>query len=430
MHFSKVSAGLGLMAGAVSAFPTSLESRASSGPMNVVYWGQNGGSVTENNDLSSYCQGSSGIDILVLAFLNQYGQGKDSPSGTIGQSCSISNGAGSNCDELGSAITTCQSKGIKVMLSLGGAVGPYSLASSSEAQKIADSIWASYGGGSTSGSRPFGKAVVDGFDFDLESNDGHNAYYADLIKQLRSNFSKDSKRSYYITGAPQCPLPEPNMSVVIDASEFDYLWPQFYNNACALPVNGASASAFNFQNWLDTTAKGPSAKAKIFVGVPASPLASNGEQTGAKYYATPDQLADIVSGIKGNDRFGGVMMWAAGFSDGNVIDGCTYAQQVRSILDTGKPCGNGPAPVQSSSPAKSSAPAKTVAGGHPTPTASPKPTKASSVPTKTPAAGGSGSGSGSVAQWGQCGGQGYSGPTTCQSPFKCVKVGDFWSQCE
>lgn len=36
---------------------------------NVVYWGQNGGGTIENNDLSTYCTSTSGIDILVLAFL-------------------------------------------------------------------------------------------------------------------------------------------------------------------------------------------------------------------------------------------------------------------------------------------------------------------------------------------------------------------------
>lgn len=40
-----------------------------SAAQNVVYWGQNGGGTVENNDLSTYCTSTSGIDILVLAFL-------------------------------------------------------------------------------------------------------------------------------------------------------------------------------------------------------------------------------------------------------------------------------------------------------------------------------------------------------------------------
>ncbi|CAE6476834.1 unnamed protein product [Rhizoctonia solani] len=34
-----------------------------------------------------------------------------------------------------------------------------------------------------------------------------------------------------------------------------------------------------------------------------------------------------------------------------------------------------------------------------------------------------------VAQWGQCGGIGYSGSTTCDSPFVCTKINDYYYQC-
>ncbi|KAH6889082.1 cellulase [Coprinopsis sp. MPI-PUGE-AT-0042] len=36
---------------------------------------------------------------------------------------------------------------------------------------------------------------------------------------------------------------------------------------------------------------------------------------------------------------------------------------------------------------------------------------------------------GQQTQWGQCGGTGYSGPTTCASPYTCHKINDFYSQC-
>ncbi|KAJ1300408.1 hypothetical protein OPQ81_005228 [Rhizoctonia solani] len=37
--------------------------------------------------------------------------------------------------------------------------------------------------------------------------------------------------------------------------------------------------------------------------------------------------------------------------------------------------------------------------------------------------------SGTVAQYGQCGGLTYTGPTTCASPFTCKKSNDYYSQC-
>ncbi|KAI1144406.1 glycoside hydrolase family 18 protein [Hypoxylon sp. FL0543] len=343
MRFITAYSYLGLLAGAATALPHApVSRRQASGAQNVVYWGQNGGGTVENNDLSTYCTSSSGIDIIVLAFLYSWGSGSDIPSGTVGQSCFIStSGEGQNCDALTSAIQTCQSAGIKVILSLGGATASYSLSSNDEAESIGDYLWQAYGKSSNSSvQRPFGDVVIDGFDFDIEVNRG-SEYYPAMISKLRSNFASDSSKSYYITGAPQCPIPEPNMGVIIGNATFDYLWPQFYNNnnytyPCALPINGNAP--FNYDQWVSWTAGTPSADAKIFIGVPAAPLAANGGPGGATYYATPDQLATIVSDVKSDSRFGGVMMWSAGFSDSNVNNGCTYAQEVHSILTTGSPC--------------------------------------------------------------------------------------------
>ena len=170
--------------------------------------------------------------------------GMDVPSGIIGQSCFITHeGEGQNCEALASAISTCQSNGIEIILSLGGAVGSYSLTSEEEAAAIGTNAWKMYGNsGATDVQRPFGDVFVNGFDFDLELNNG-NEYYPAMISALREGFETDTANTYFITGAPQCPIPEPNMGVLIDNAKFDYLWPQFYNNnnythPCALLING------------------------------------------------------------------------------------------------------------------------------------------------------------------------------------------------
>ncbi|KUL85803.1 hypothetical protein ZTR_07372 [Talaromyces verruculosus] len=332
---------LGLTAGfsaTISALPVDqardITPRSSTGPQNVVYWGQNGGATVEDNDLSSYCSSNSGVDIIVLSFLYEYGNGLTIPSGTIGQSCSISTaGVGQQCDDLSAAIKTCQSNGVKVILSLGGAVGAYSLGSQAEAETIGQNLWDAYG--NTSGGtvpRPFNDAFVNGWDFDIESNSG-NEYYQYLISQLRSNFASDPSNTYYITGAPQCPIPEPNMGGIIAAAQFDYLWVQFYNNpGCSV------GGSLNFDDWVSNVANTPSADAKIFIGVPASPLAATGTSSGSQYYLAPGDLASLVGEHQSNPAFGGVMMWSAGFSDANVNNGCTYAQQAKSILTTGHAC--------------------------------------------------------------------------------------------
>ncbi|KAH8698637.1 class III chitinase ChiA2 [Talaromyces proteolyticus] len=340
MHYSTL-AGLGLMATTALAYPTIprhsfRRDNSTSGAETVVYWGQNGGNAVENNDLSTYCTADSGIDILVLSFLYEFGNGVDTPSGTIGQSCSIdTSGKGSNCDDLAAAIKTCQGNGKKIILSLGGASGSYSLSSQQEAETIGQNLWDSYGNsGSSSAPRPFGSTFVNGFDFDLEANPaGTNTNYQYLIAKLRSNFASDSANTYYITGAPQCPIPEPNMQDVITTSQFDYLFVQFYNNQGCSTNTGT-----NYADWVKNVQNTPSANAKIVIGVPASELASNGAQTGAVYYLAPSDLSTLVGKYKSDSAFGGVMMWDAGFSDDNTNSGCTYAQEVHSILTTGSPC--------------------------------------------------------------------------------------------
>lgn len=343
MHSFSVLASLGLMASSALAGPISLPKRQTSTGQNVVYWGQNGGGIVENTDLTTYCSSTSGIDIIVLAFLYEFGNGVTVPGGGIGQTCSIlaTSGTSQSCDAVASAITTCQNNGVKVFLSLGGGTGGYSLTSQSEAEAIGQYLWDAYGNPSTSSvSRPFGDAIVNGWDFDIENASG-SEYYPYLISTLRSNFASDSANKYYISGAPQCPIPEPNMGTMIQDSEFDMLFVQFYNNnnytyPCALGINGDAA--FNFDEWETFISTSNSSSAEIFIGVPAAPLAANGADTGSVYYATPDQLNTIVKATEGNSSFGGVMLWAAGYSDSNVNDGCTYAQEVETILYDGEVC--------------------------------------------------------------------------------------------
>ncbi|EEA19335.1 hypothetical protein TMatcc_009471 [Talaromyces marneffei ATCC 18224] len=397
MQISTALISLGLLASSVVAAPHRLKARAPGGEV-VVYWGQNAAAASENNDLSTYCTSSSGIDIVVLAFLYEYGNGITIPSGVIGQDCSIStSGQGSNCGNLARQISTCQSHGVKVILSLGGAVGAYSLTSQAEAETIGQHLWDAYG--NTSGGsipRPFGSVFVNGWDFDIEASSG-NQYYQYMISKLRSNFASDSAHTYYITGAPQCPVPEPNMGQIITAAQFDYLWIQFYNNPyCSYP------NTLNYHDWVSYVSGTPSAHAKLFLGVPASELGSTGTQSGAVYYQSPSVLASTVASFDTSSNWGGIMMWDAAFSDANMVNGCTYAQQASSILKTGSPCGG-------------------------TGTTPPPPTTTSTSPTTSPTSPATGT---PVAQWGQCGGQGYTGSTVCASPYHCVTESIWWASCQ
>ena len=179
------------------------------------------------------------------------------------------------------------------------------------------------------------------------------------------------------------------MGVIVSSSQFDYLWVQFYNNNNGLDNNTYESCSLgfgdnaplNYNQWVSFIADTPSKNAKIFFGVPAAPLAANGSPSGETYYITPDQLAELVEEYKSNSAFGGIMMWSAGFSDTNVNNGCTYAQEAHSILLTGAPCGeSGPPPPSTTSTTSVSSPTSTSS-------------TTSSAPTSTA--------TGTVPQWGQ-----------------------------
>jgi len=85
----------------------------------------------------------------------------------------------------------------------------------------------------------------------------------------------------------------------------------------------------------------------------------------------------------------------------------------------GLPSGGTTNPSSSSSVKPSTSTAK------PSSTSTAKPSTTSTSASTTPT-GGSG---GTAAHWAQCGGNGYSGPTKCASPYTCQKQNDWYSQC-
>lgn len=141
---------------------------------------------------------------------------------------------------MASDIQTCQAAGKIVTLrsvhrflivsspcehlySIGGATGAVTLTSDAQAEAFADNIWNIFLGGSSS-TRPFGPAVLDGIDLDIEG--GGTTNYVAFVNRIRSHAVGASKR-YYITAAPQCPFPDANLGAVINAVGFDAVYVQF-----------------------------------------------------------------------------------------------------------------------------------------------------------------------------------------------------------
>jgi len=337
-----------ILAGLAAAAPVGQNTTlAASGPLSttnevVAYWGNGDG-----KDLREYCTDSSGIDVVVLSFIDQYGDGK-APSGGFNEPsdgyCTINGDGSGSCPNLASDIKECQSKGKKVILSVGGGGAPGTLSSTGDAQGVAYSLWNSYGNpdfkdSGDSSPRPFGDAFVNGFDFDIETTSGES-HYAALIQKLQSYFTRDSSNQYLITGAPQCVLPEANMGNIIENAAFDRLWVQWYNNYQDCDASNyvygpqAEGASFNYDQWTNYLSGTPSRNAKILVGLPASKTAAASQS-----WIDPKDLPKLVDYVQDKPMFGGIMFWEASESDKyQGANSCNYAQEVSNILKTGGTC--------------------------------------------------------------------------------------------
>ncbi|KAK6918300.1 Glycoside hydrolase family 18, catalytic domain [Dillenia turbinata] len=253
----------------------------------AIYWGQNGNEGT----LAETCA-TGNYKFVNIAFLPTFGNGQTPMINLAGHCDPYSNG----CTGLSSDIKSCQAKGIKVMLSIGGGAGSYYLNSSADARQVATYLWNNFLGGHSS-SRPLGNAVLDGIDFDIEG--GTNQYWDDLARYL-SGYSKRSNKKVYLTAAPQCPFPDAWVGGALKTGLFDYVWVQFYNNP---PCQYSSGEITNLEDaWKQWTSAIPAKK--IFLGLPAAPDAAR-----SGFIPVPDLESKVLPAIKGSAKYGGVMLW-------------------------------------------------------------------------------------------------------------------------
>ncbi|KAI8370775.1 glycoside hydrolase superfamily, partial [Choanephora cucurbitarum] len=290
-------------------------------PSVLTYWGQNSkNGANTQKALSTYCDDHS--DVIIVAFTLNFVDGS-LPTLNLANSCTGPVFSGTEllkCLDVGKEIKKCQKKGKTILMSLGGASGAYGFSNNKDAKAFADTLWNIYGGGSSS-TRPFGDAVIDGFDLDIEG--GGPTGYAAMVKRLRQHFSKDKSKKYYITAAPQCPFPDAMLGKVINAVEFDAINVQFYNNYCS-----AASSSFNFDTW-DNWAKktSPNKKVKIMLGIPGSNSAAGSG------FVSFNALQKITKNVHSSySSFGGVSIWDASASYGNTNASPNYQGAIAGVV--------------------------------------------------------------------------------------------------
>ncbi|KAF2659252.1 carbohydrate-binding module family 18 protein [Lophiostoma macrostomum CBS 122681] len=321
----------------------------------AMYWGQGSSQIA----LAELCADES-VDIVNLAFVNQFPREiGDYPATNFANACgsayfSYSNGTASGllseCPSIGPGIKTCQANGKKVLLSVGGGwPTDYYLESTEIAEYFAEFLWGAFGPQTDAWvadgkPRPFGDAEVDGFDLDIEGlmdpapfDTYQYANYGHFVSYLKNSLFPTASGTYYISGAPQCVVPDARLTDAISTSSFDFIFVQFYNTAaCSARAgyNGLSASstAFTFDDWvsfLETSSADPSVK--LYMGLPAG-------EAGAPYdtdsYLKPEEAQELISfyASKYSDIFGGVMLWEATVSSQNQICSKSYSSWAKDIL--------------------------------------------------------------------------------------------------
>ncbi|KAB2598725.1 acidic endochitinase-like [Pyrus ussuriensis x Pyrus communis] len=259
----------------------------------ATYWGQNGNEGT----LADACN-SGNYQFVNIAFLTTFGNNQ-APVLNLAGHCDPSS---STCTGLSVDIRACQSQNIKVLLSIGGAVGSYNLTSADDARQVADYIWNNFLGGQ-SASRPLGDAVLDGVDFAIVIGGGQ--FYDELARSL--NGHNGQAQTVYLAAAPQCPIPDAHLDGAIQTGLFDYVWVQFYNNPpCQYADGNADALLSRWKQWASVPAS------EVFLGLPAAP-----EAAPSGGFIPADALkSQVLPTIKNSPKYGGVMLWSRQYDNG------------------------------------------------------------------------------------------------------------------
>ena len=266
----------------------------------AIYWGQN----SNEGSLADTCA-TGNYQYVNIAFLSTFGNGQTAVLNLAGH-C---NPSANTCTRLSSEIKACQGRGIKVLLSIGGGAGSYSLSSADDAKQVANYLWNTYLGGK-SNSRPLGDAVLDGIDFDIEL--GSTQHYDELARSL-NGFSQQKK--VYLAAAPQCPSPDAHLDAAIKTGLFDYVWVQFYNNPGCQYSGNANNLLNSWKTWTAVQAK------QVFLGLPAATAAA---PSGG--FIPADVLkSQVLPSIKTSPKYGGVMIWNKNFDNG-------YSASIKSAV--------------------------------------------------------------------------------------------------
>ncbi|KAH9906684.1 glycoside hydrolase superfamily [Xylariomycetidae sp. FL2044] len=296
----------------------------------------------DNGSLRAHCDDVN-IDVFIIGFVYAFA---GSTGGTPVMSTNYDiecaadqSGDPTSCPQLEQAIQYCQQKGKMVFIGVGGPESSIDLLNDDVPDDLAHALWMTYGPPSEESqtptpSRPFGNAVVDGFDLYFpQISTAENK----LAQSLRALFdANEASRTYYLSGSPSCEQISSSSAAQYLCDACDYVSPRFFSfgtRSSSSDQATAPSSCYIGQEGFDAALKGWSAAssssssssvhARLYVGAPAS---SGADQ------ATPNSW-DVVGGIEGMQKlargvkdmelsnFGGFAFWDSVADDVEQVDG-------------------------------------------------------------------------------------------------------------
>ena len=133
----------------------------------------------------------------------------------------------------------------------------------------------------------------------LDNESGNPTGYAAMASRFRSNYKSDTSKTYYLSGAPQCPYPDASIPLAA-CQQMDYVWVQFYNNGnCNVGKSGFTSAVRKWSSGIGS--------AELFIGAVAS--AADGDQG----YVSASTLVSNLHQVQSLNltNYGGAMLWEA-----------------------------------------------------------------------------------------------------------------------
>lgn len=252
---------------------------ASNGDL-AVYWGRNKseGSLRETCDTGLY-------KTVMISFLSAFGHG----TYTLDLS-------GHRLDDVGDDIKYCKSKGIVVLLSIGGQGGEYWLPSTLAAADVADYLYNAFlGGNHASVNRPLGDAVVDGIDFFIDQ--GAREHYRELAWILFYYTKYSRFGPLVLTATTRCGFPDHRLDEALGTGLFSRINVKLFGE-------DRTCMSTPRESWEKWAAAYPTSK--VFVGVVASPESAAAP---AGYMSPRDLYYRVLQFVMKRSNYGGIVIW-------------------------------------------------------------------------------------------------------------------------